>query len=554
MEKSASQHIHVVLLLLIAGLSGCRQSPAILAEVGRHTITCADYSTRYEGLRRKLGLPDNGQVRMQILEEMVDDELLMAAAGERGMDRDAPARHELERLHLQALLDRFEEEHVGKRVHVREAELRDYFLRFNTRLRARHLYAASRHSADSLHALLLQGCSFTSLARSTFNDSRLRETGGDLGWFSVDEMDPAFENAAFALRPGEISPPVRTAQGYSIIQLQDRVTTPLLSETAYAQKRPGLLQYAALRQRKERARALSDSLRQALQITFNPVVLRQLWSAIRARSSGQAEMLLPDTLAALDPQEIACSSAGPWSVQTLRERAAFTTEEQLQWVHNPENLQDWIAGLMIRDHMLALARQEGLDRQEACRVAIERKTGEYLIRRMTSALEAETVVPEDSLRALFARDTARWALPPRIHLAEIALPDAATARDAARQLRGGADFAALALQLSVRRWSAEQLGDIGSFTRQELGAWADELFGLQLGQWCGPVRIDSLFILFKCLGREHDRPRSYDQARSDIDKSLRPFFQRAHTKEFLAKRRSVTRIRLFADRVRKLSI
>ena len=60
------------------------------------------------------------------------------------------------------------------------------------------------------------------LAKTSFNDPMLRDNGGSLGYFTVDEIDPAFEEAAFAPKIGELSQPVRTNDGYSIIRVDDR--------------------------------------------------------------------------------------------------------------------------------------------------------------------------------------------------------------------------------------------------------------------------------------------------------------------------------------------
>ncbi len=65
------------------------------------------------------------------------------------------------------------------------------------------------------------GESFANLAKS-YSDCPSSQQGGDLGYFSRGEMVPEFEQAAFALQPGEISDVVETMYGYHIINCEDR--------------------------------------------------------------------------------------------------------------------------------------------------------------------------------------------------------------------------------------------------------------------------------------------------------------------------------------------
>jgi len=76
----------------------------------------------------------------------------------------------------------------------------------------------ARARADSLLAVLRGGADFSTVARATTDDPATRPLGGDLGTFGRGAMLPAVERAAFALKPSEISEPVRTTEGYHIVQ------------------------------------------------------------------------------------------------------------------------------------------------------------------------------------------------------------------------------------------------------------------------------------------------------------------------------------------------
>lgn len=79
--------------------------------------------------------------------------------------------------------------------------------------------AAARDKAQSIYKQLQEGADFAELAKAESDDPGSAAKGGDLGYFGKDFMVPEFEEAAFSLKQGEISEPVRTPFGFHIIQV-----------------------------------------------------------------------------------------------------------------------------------------------------------------------------------------------------------------------------------------------------------------------------------------------------------------------------------------------
>lgn len=89
------------------------------------------------------------------------------------------------------------------------------------RLRARHILVKTEKEAKAILAQLQNGGKFEELAKKHSTDGS-RNYGGDLGYFTAEEMVPEFSQAAFALQKGGVSQPVQTSDGWHIIKVEDR--------------------------------------------------------------------------------------------------------------------------------------------------------------------------------------------------------------------------------------------------------------------------------------------------------------------------------------------
>lgn len=78
-----------------------------------------------------------------------------------------------------------------------------------------------RNKAESIRTRIVNGEDFASIAKSESQDEGSQSSGGDLGFLSPGSMSSAFDQVVFKIKPGEISNPVRTDQGYHIIRVEE---------------------------------------------------------------------------------------------------------------------------------------------------------------------------------------------------------------------------------------------------------------------------------------------------------------------------------------------
>lgn len=99
-------------------------------------------------------------------------------------------------------------------------------------VRASHILVETEEEAEAIKKELDGGADFAALAKEKSIDPGSKDNGGDLNFFPRGRMHQEFEDAAFALQPGEVSGIVKSPSGYHIIKVTDRkaATNPTLAE------------------------------------------------------------------------------------------------------------------------------------------------------------------------------------------------------------------------------------------------------------------------------------------------------------------------------------
>ncbi len=99
----------------------------------------------------------------------------------------------------------------------------------------------ARQQLEQLRQRIRGGEDFAELARTYSDDKGSGERGGDLGWVSPGMLVPPFEQAMNALKPNEISAPIKTQFGWHLIQVLERRQAQATPETTRARTREALL-------------------------------------------------------------------------------------------------------------------------------------------------------------------------------------------------------------------------------------------------------------------------------------------------------------------------
>lgn len=215
-------------------------SDYVILEVDGNEIKKSQVDTLWKGLFPQGAAPDFEKVeepiRQNVLRGVVSEYLLLEEATKAKIDQSPEVQKQLEDLKRKLIVRAFIE---GKsKGLVADSEVRSAYdkLAAETRkqeeVRARHILVDSESKAKDLKKKLDNGASFEKLAGENSADPGSKKQGGDLGYFTKDKMVAEFSKAAFAMKKGDVSEPVKSDFGWHLIKVEDRraATPPKFEE------------------------------------------------------------------------------------------------------------------------------------------------------------------------------------------------------------------------------------------------------------------------------------------------------------------------------------
>ncbi len=202
----------------------------VIATVNNHPIRFSDVQNAAQELPAQLQQLPAQQLFPIIVNQLIDRQALLAAAKAEKLQNNpeiaasmqSAADERLENAYLQrqvspqissaAVLATYKKEYAGKPG--------------PQQVEARHILVKTKAQAEDIINQLNHGANFAALAQKYSIDPGAAN-GGELGWFSQNQMVPAFSSAAFALKPGEYTKtPVQTQFGWHVILCEGKRTAP----------------------------------------------------------------------------------------------------------------------------------------------------------------------------------------------------------------------------------------------------------------------------------------------------------------------------------------
>lgn len=303
----------LLLTILATGAAAASKPTDTLATVNGKSITRADFEQAVRVLQR--GGPKAGQtlppeMRPQLLDQMVKQELLAQEAAKypvKDLDKAVAAQVQALRARFptpeafqkelaadglteaklkemagrQLTIQSYVNAQIAPKIKVTDADAKKFYDANRDKMKAPEEVKASHvlisvppaakpeerqkalAKAKEIQKRAAKGEDFAKLARENSQDPGSAQGGGDLGYFSRDRMVKPFADAAFALKPGQVSNVVETPFGYHVIKLTDRKAP---KERTFAEEKDKILTFLKNKAGNEAVMKRVDELRKAAKV------------------------------------------------------------------------------------------------------------------------------------------------------------------------------------------------------------------------------------------------------------------------------------------------
>ena len=226
-------------ILLASTLTGClasclvlallvgpaRADDKVLAKVNGAEIRQSDVALAEEELGPSLAQMDPATKEENVLAFLIDMKIVAKAAEDKKVADNDDFKKRMAFTRNRLLMDSLLASE-GKAATTDDAMKKVYEdaskqISGEQEVHARHILVETEDEAKAVKAELDKGADFAELAKKKSKDPGASD-GGDLGFFTKDQMVPEFSEAAFKLEPGKVSDPVKSQFGWHIIKVEEK--------------------------------------------------------------------------------------------------------------------------------------------------------------------------------------------------------------------------------------------------------------------------------------------------------------------------------------------
>lgn len=512
----------LICLFLIQCSSVQKEEENVLAQINDLAVTTTHFQNAFKEYYYRTGqtLSPDISTKKAILDSEFNTYVFAVFAKDLGLDKTEYSKYQKTAIEKRVINEEYLNQVILSEVDVSDQKLQSYFLRFNTQLRASHLFSLTKDGIDAINERLQKGEPFEELAKEVFTNKYMASNGGDIGRFTTDDLDIAFENKAFEMEIGEISKPIQTAQGYSIIKLTERVSKPILTEYEFNQKRSQLFSYAIKKEREVETRSHLNNFLDELNL--NQETVSSLWLSIDMNYESMLNKA-PEFISNIQNRDeiIASINGFDFTTKDFIEEYLTSSVQMLNTIQDEDSFKNFIKGTSYRSYLYSKAVELGIDEQDLVLESINETYLHFLADEANYYLESSIENTAAELFSEYQNNRDNFVKPLEINLARIVVDSKKKGQELLIEIENGTSFEELVLNHTINNEDRFTNGELGFESIKNYGFNGTKLAGLEIGETSEVIQYqENEYHIYKCLGRDESSFLSFAQAQDFVNDFL----------------------------------
>ena len=540
----------MVCLIVGCGSSGSKT----VATVGDYDITTQEFSDFFQSAAYPFAsAQDEFDKGREILDSMIVNRLLVQAAYEKNIDK----LEELNRVVLankdKFLLDVLYKLYVADKAVVADAEVKDFYDKLQYKIRASHILVKDIDTAQALLEQVQAGENFEKLAYDYSIDPSAKRNKGDLGYFLWGALVDEFQQVAFAMEPGEVSPPVESSYGFHIIKVVDRLPNDQRGD--FESMKSDLKRQLNGKKRMQLMQDYFSAINDKYPITIDTTTCSYLLRKREFLYPPQILETLPKgdfDIEQLDRNErelvLATWDGGQMTIIEYLEKAKQIPSHMKPTFDDHDSLAVTVFELKKLEILTYEALREGLDKdpEYVRKVRLFKELSMADIMRNDSL--PRPLPPDDGmLRQYYDEHPDEFVNPAKVHVYEILVSDEKKANQLKKEINTLNTFKERAADLTERPGKRNVQGNLDYIERKFFPEIFDLARKTKVGRIGGPVVTMGKYSIFWVVDKVDEELKDYLDVKSQIQSRLNSEQKNAAFHDWVEQRWAETDVEIHED-------
>jgi len=521
-------------ILAFALLSGCatKEEGQIVAKVGDRAITVDQMEAEWQKASRlRIKGVSDLQRKKELVDRMIGEQVVILEAYKEGLDNAVEADTNFAQQKERILLNLLYQKEVVDKSQPTESEIKKEYEMMQQEINAWHVLVETEEQAEEVYQMLKDGADFGELAKERSIDPTARDNAGDLGFFRWGKMVPEFQEVAFKMKQGEISRPVKTTFGYHVIKLIERRD---VEQKPYEEAKIQIMPRLNQTKREARVKEYFAQLRKKVGFKINQDALDMVMAKKEEVPPDSLSLRRPADVLDLEsftPEEAAMTlfsyNKGEVTVEKFTQDFNQIPQPYRPNLSDQEKITEIAFQSLVRDLLMDVAENQNLENSKEFKKDWQGMMETEMAARMKNEVILKGIgISDEELKSYYDRHKDRFTVQAKVKIREVLLQTEGEARDVLKQARGGADFAKLAQEKTIRTSAKDAGGDLGEFTRPRYPELFDAAVKLRKNQVDGPIKIQDRqhgesYAVIKLLSKTEESLQTLDEVRDRVTRMAR---------------------------------